>query len=133
VRRFVEEYQSADHDVAVAEELLRDDFVDHGPFRPFPDRGGVIARFGMFFRRFRICTPTSAQYADGDHVIEEDLPRHAPGTFIIPGTGNPIAFDVIDIVTARRMPRDHTNVDDGLALMTGVGAVPAMGDARHRA
>ena len=46
----------------------------------------------------------------------------------IPGTGNPIAFDVIDIVTVRdgRM-HDHTNVVDSLALMTGVGAENAMG------
>jgi predicted ester cyclase len=51
------------------------------------------------------------------------------GSFMgIPGTGNPIAFDVIDIVTVRdgRM-HDHTNVVDSLALMTGVGAENAMG------
>ena len=46
----------------------------------------------------------------------------------IPGTGNPVAFDVIDIITVRDgTMRDHTNVVDSLALMTGVGAIPPMG------
>ena len=60
VRRFVEQYQSADHDVSVAEELLAEDFVDHSPFGPFsPDRRGVIVLFGMFSKRFPTCAPTS--------------------------------------------------------------------------
>ena len=132
VRRFVAEYQSGDHDVAVADELLADDFVDHSPFGPFtPDRGGVIELFGMFFEAFPdLHAHIHAQYADGDQVItRKTFHGTHQGSFMgIPGTGNPIAFDVIDIVTVRdgRM-RDHTNVVDGLALMTGVGAVPEMG------
>ena len=71
VRRFVEEYQSAGHDVAVAEELLADDFVDHSPFGPFSaDRNGVIALFSMFFEAFPdLHAVIHEQYADGDKVI----------------------------------------------------------------
>ena len=132
VRRFVEEYQSADHDVAVAAELLADDFVDHSPFGPFtPDRGGVIALFGMFFEAFPdLHADIHEQYVDGDRVItRKTFHGTHRGPFMgIPGTGRPVAFDVIDIVTVRDgQLRDHRNVVDGLALMTGVGAVPAMG------
>jgi steroid delta-isomerase-like uncharacterized protein len=132
VRRFVEEYQSADHDVAVAEELLADDFVDHSPFGPFtPDRDGVIALFGMFFEAFPdLHADIHEQYVDGDQVItRKTFHGTHQGSFMgIPGTGNPVAFDVIDIVEVRDgLMRDHRNVVDTLALMTGVGAVPAMG------
>ena len=132
VRRFVEEYQSADHDVAVAEELLADDFVDHSPFGPFsPDRRGVIALFGMFFEAFPdLRADIQEQYADGDRVItRKTFHGTHKGEFMgIPGTGNPVAFDVIDIITVRDgTMRDHTNVVDSLALMTGVGAIPPIG------
>jgi steroid delta-isomerase-like uncharacterized protein len=132
VRRFVEEYQSADHDVAVAEELLADDFVDHSPFGPFAaDRNGVLALFSMFFEAFPdMHAVIHEQYADGDKVITRKTFRgtHKNEFMGIPGTGNTIEFDVIDILTVREAKlREHWNVVDGLALMIGVGAVPAMG------
>jgi predicted ester cyclase len=43
----------------------------------------------------------------------------------IPATGNPVAFDVIDIVRVRDGQLvEHWNVVDALGLMQQVGAVP---------
>ena len=131
IRRFVEQYQSG-HDVAVAEELLADDFVDHSPFGPFSaDRDGVIALFGMFFAAFPdLHAMIHEQYADGDKVITRKTfhGTHTNEFMGIAGTGNAVRFDVIDVLTVREAKmREHWNVVDGLALMIGVGAVPPMG------
>ena len=118
--------------MAVAEELLADDFVDHSPFGPFSaDRDGVIALFGMFFEAFPdLHAVIHEQYADGDKVITRKTfhGTHTNDFMGIPATGNAVEFDVIDVLTVRDgTMREHWNVVDGLALMIGVGAVPAMG------
>ena len=115
VRRFVEEYQSAGHDVAVAEELLAQDFVDHSPFGPFsPDRNGVIALFSMFFEAFPdLHAVIHEQYADGDKVITRKTfhGTHTNDFMGIPATGGAVEFDVIDILTVRDgTMREHWNV-----------------------
>jgi steroid delta-isomerase-like uncharacterized protein len=130
VRRFVEEFQSR-HDVAVAEELLAEDFVDHSPFGPFPpDREGVLALFGALFAAFPdLRADIRAQWVDGDDVITHKTFRGThDGEFMgIPPTGNAVKFDVIDIVTVRDgLMRAHWNVVDALSLMQQVGAVPAI-------
>ena len=130
VRRFVDEFQSG-HDVAVAEELLADDFVDHSPFGGFPpDREGVLALFGALFAAFPdFRAVIHAQWFDGDDVItRKTFHGTHEGEFMgIPPTGNAVAFDVIDVVTVRdgRM-HAHWNVVNSLSLMQQVGAIPAM-------
>lgn len=132
VRRFVEEDQSGNHDVAVAQEILGDDFVDHCPFGPFtPDRDGVLALFAMFFGAFPdFRAEIHRQVSEGDLVTTHKTFRGThQGQFLgIPPTGAEIAFDVIDIlrVTDGQM-REHWNVVDALTLMQQVGAVPPMG------
>ena len=131
VRRFGEEYQSG-HDVAVAEELLADDFVDHCPFGPFsPDRNGVMGLFGMFFQAFPdLRAEIHEQYTDGDKVItRKTFHGTHKGEFMgMPATDNAVTFDVFDVIAVRDgTMREHWNVVDGLALMIGVGAVPPMG------
>ena len=132
VRRFVEEYQSGDHDVAVAEAILGDDFVDHCPFGPFPpDRNGVLALFAMFFTAFPdLRAEIHRQVADGDLVTtHKTFHGTHEGEFMgIPPTGATIAFDVIDILRViDGQMREHWNVVDSLTLMQQVGAIPAMG------
>ena len=133
VRRFVEEYQSADHDVAVAEELLADDFVDHSPFGPFAaDRSGVIALFSMFFEAFpdlHAGDPRAVRRRrQGDHDGRPSAARTRTSSWASPAPAIAIEFDVIDILTVRDgKMREHWNVVDSLALMIGVGAVPPMG------
>jgi predicted ester cyclase len=132
VRRFVELYQSGDHDVAIAQELLADDFVDHSPFGPFaPDREGVLALFAMLFAAFDgFHAEIHQQVSDGDLVTTRKTfhGRHVGDFMGIPPTGADVAFDVIDIlrVTDGTM-REHWNVVDALGLMHQLGAVPAPG------
>ena len=58
----------------------------------------------------------------GIHAQAESLLRELMG---IPATGNPVAFDVIDIVRVRDGQLvEHWNVVDALVLMQQVGAVP---------
>ncbi len=129
VRRFVEEFQSK-HDVAVAEELLADDFVDHSPFGPFPpDRNGVLALFGMLFQAFPdLHAEIHEQLVDGDKVVtRKTFHGTQDGEFLgMPASGATVAFDVIDIVRVRhgRMA-EHWNVVDAMSLMTQVGAIPS--------
>ena len=129
VRRFVEEYQTG-HDVAVAEELMADDFIDHSPFGPMsPDRDGVLALFGMLFAAFPdLRAEIHQQYADGDDVITRKTFRGTHrGDFLgIPPSGTEVAFDVIDIVRVRDGKMvEHWNVVDAMGLMTQLGAIPA--------
>jgi predicted ester cyclase len=130
VRRFVEEYQSGNHDVAVAQEILADDFVDHCPFGPFsPDREGVLAVFAYLFAAFDdFHAVIHLQVSDGDLVTTRKTfrGRHTGDFMGIPPTGTDVSFDVIDIlrITDGRM-REHWNVVDALGLMQQLGAVPA--------
>jgi predicted ester cyclase len=130
VRRFVEEYQSGDHDVAVARECLADDFVDHCPFGPFaPDRDGVLALFDYFFSAFDgFHAVIHRQVSEGDLVTTHKTfhGRHVGDFMGIPPTGSEVSIDVIDIlrVTDGTM-REHWNVVDALGLMHQLGAVPA--------
>jgi steroid delta-isomerase-like uncharacterized protein len=125
-RRFVEEYQTKG-DVAVAQELLADDFVDHTPFGPFaPDRDGVLALFAMLRGAF---PDLSAEIHDlleeGDKVVTRKTFRGThQGEFMgIEPNATDVSFDVIDIVRIEGgQIREHWNVVDALALMTQLGA-----------
>jgi steroid delta-isomerase-like uncharacterized protein len=128
-RQFVEQYQCA-HDAAAAERLLAADFVDHSPFGPFsPDRDGVFALFGMLFGAFPdLRAEIHEQIEQGDKVVtRKTFSGTHEGEFMgIPPTGNPVSFDVIDILRVRNGQLvEHWNVVDALALLTQVGAVPA--------
>jgi steroid delta-isomerase-like uncharacterized protein len=130
VRHFVEQYQSGDHDAAVAMECLADDFVDHSPFGPFaPDRDGVLALFGYLFGAFDdFHAVIHVQVSEGDLVTTHKTfhGRHVGEFMGIPATGTDIAFDVIDIlrVSDGKM-REHWNVVDAFGLMQQLGGVPA--------
>jgi predicted ester cyclase len=129
VRRFVEEYQSGDHDVAVARQCLADDFVDHSPFGPFaPDRDGVLALFDHLFGAFDgFQAVIHRQVSEGELVTTHKTfhGRHTGEFMGIPPTSAEISFDVIDIlrVSDRKM-REHWNVVDALGLMQQLSAVP---------
>ena len=125
-RRFVEEYQTRG-DVAVGEELLADDFVDHTPFGTFsPDKPGVLALFAMLrsaFPDFR--AEIHLMLEDGDMVVtRKTFHGTHQGDFVgIPPTGKAVAFDVIDIVRiAGGRIREHWNVVDAFGLMHQLGA-----------
>jgi predicted ester cyclase len=129
VRRFVEQYQSGSHDVAVARVCLADDFVNHSPGPGFPpDADGVIAFFDVVFAAFDdFHAVIHRQVSEGDLVTTHKTfhGRHTGEFLGIPPTGNQVAFDVIDILRVRdEKMREHWNVVDQFGLMVQLGAVP---------
>jgi steroid delta-isomerase-like uncharacterized protein len=129
IRRFIEEYQCRG-DVSVAEELLADDFVDRSPFGPFsPDRDGVLALFAMLRHAFPdLHAVIHDQAVEGDKVWTRKTFRGThQGEFMgIPPSGQPIEFDVIDVVRVRDGKMvEHWNVVDAMTLMQQIGAAPA--------
>lgn len=128
VRRFVEGYQSG-HDVAVAEDLLADDFVDRSPFAGLPpDRNGVLMLFATLFDAFPdLRAEIHDQVEEGDKVVTRKtfLGTHTGDFMGIPATGRDVAWDVIDIVRVRDDKMvEHWNVVDALTLMQQLGAAP---------
>jgi steroid delta-isomerase-like uncharacterized protein len=129
VRRFVEQYQSGEHDVAVAEELLADDFLNHSPGPGFsPDRDGVLAFFDVVFAAFDdFHAVIHRQVSEGDLVTTHKTfhGRHVGDFLGVPATGADVAFDVIDILRVRDGKMcEHWNVVDLFGLMAQLGAVP---------
>jgi predicted ester cyclase len=130
VRRLVEEAQSG-HNLAVVDELLAADFIDHSvpPGLP-PDREGVKMQFAMFFAAFPdLRVVIHDQVAEGDQVVTRKTfhGTHQGDLMGIPPSGRPIAFDVIDILRLKGgLITDHWNVVDQLSLLRQIGAIPAL-------
>ncbi len=129
VRRFVEEFQSK-HDVAVAQELIAEDFVDGSPFPGLsPDKTGTLTLHAMLFAAFPdLRAEIHEQVEEGDKVAtrKKFLGTHNGEFMGIAPTGSPVAFNVIDIITVRDGKIvEHRNVFDALTLMQQIGAIPA--------
>jgi steroid delta-isomerase-like uncharacterized protein len=129
VRQMVEQLQSR-HDLSVVDELFAADFVDHSapPGLP-PDREGVKMQFAMFFNAFPdLRVVIHDQVAESDNVVTRKTfhGTHQGDLIGIPPTGQPVAFDVIDMLRLRDGKiTDHWNVVDQLALLRQIGAIPA--------
>jgi steroid delta-isomerase-like uncharacterized protein len=129
VRQMVEQLQSR-HDLSAVDELFAADFVDHSapPGLP-PDRAGVKMQFTMFFDAFPdLRVVIHDQVAESDNVVTRKTfhGTHRGDLIGIPPTGQPVAFDVIDILRLRDGKiTDHWNVVDQLALLRQIGAIPA--------
>ena len=78
--------------------------MDRCPFGPFPpDREGVIALFAMLRGAFPdFHAVIHDQLSDGDKVLTRKTfhGTHRGELMGIPPTGNPVAFDIIDIVAS---------------------------------
>jgi steroid delta-isomerase-like uncharacterized protein len=128
VRRLVDEAQSK-HNLAVVDELLATEFVDHSvpPGLP-PDREGVKMQFAMFFSAFPdLHVVIHEQVAEGDRVVTRKTfhGTHQGDLMGIPPSGRPVAFDVIDILrVSDGKITDHWNLVDQLGLMRQIGAIP---------
>jgi len=127
VRRLIKEAQEGGN-LAVVDELLADDFVDHTPFPGLPPtRDGVRMVFAGFRSAFPDLTVTiDEQIADSEKVATRKTFRGThQGSFLgVPPTGRPVAFEVIDILTLRDdRIRDHRVVVDRLTLMQQLGAM----------
>lgn len=127
VRRLISEAQE-NGKLEVVDELFADDFVDHTPLPGLPaNRDGVK----MLFAGMRAAFPDlhiriDEQVADGEKVVTRKtfLGTHR-GDFIgIPGTGRPLAFEVIDVLTFRNdRIAEHRVVFDRMSLMQQLGAM----------
>jgi steroid delta-isomerase-like uncharacterized protein len=125
VRRLIEEAQQGGN-LAVIQELLAEDFVDHTPFPGVPPtRDGVSMLFAGMQQAFPDLRVTiEEQIADDEKVAtRKTFEGTHRGPFLgIAATGNPIRFEVIDILTLRGGKiREHRVVVDQLALMQQLG------------
>jgi steroid delta-isomerase-like uncharacterized protein len=127
VRRLVDEAQVA-RNLDVLDELLSDDFVDHTPLEGLPGtREGIRLLFSALHEAFPdLRVEISEQVAEEDKVVTRKTFRGTHGgPFLgVPATGNPVHFEVIDILTLRdRRICEHRVVVDKLGLLRQLGAV----------
>ena len=127
VRRLIEEAQQGGN-LEVIQELLAEDFVDHTPLGGLPPtRDGVLMLFAGMRQAFPDLRVTiEEQIADEEKVAtRKTFEGTHRGPFLgIAATGNPIRFEVIDILTVRGGKiREHRVVADQLTLMQQLGAL----------
>ena len=105
VATFVELCQNG-HDLSAADEMFHADFVDHrGPAgRPVPATGRPASAFQQFYGTLLQAFPDATmeiedQIAEGDLVVTRKILRgsHLGEIWDLPPTGNPIAWEFIDI------------------------------------
>jgi len=125
VRRLVKEAQEGGN-LAVVDELIADDFVDHSPLPGLPPtRDGVRILFGGMKAAFPdLRVKIHEQIADDERVVtRKTFSGTHDGPFMgVPATGKPVSFDAIDILTIRGgLIREHRVVVDQLALLQQIG------------
>ena len=126
VRRLVDEAQ-CNGNLAVVDELLADDFVDHSPFPGLPPtREGVKMLFGYLRTVFPdLNVRIDEQVADEEKVVSRKTftGTHRAEFMGAPATGRPVAFEVIDILTFRDgRISEHRVVFDALAVRSQLTA-----------
>lgn len=126
VRRLVEQGQSRGN-LAVVDEILADDFIDHSPFPGVPaTRDGVKMLFGYLRSVFPdLRVRIDEQVAEEEKVVtRKTFEGTHEGEFMgVPPTGRPISFEVIDILTFRDGKiSEHRVIFDQLSLRQQLGA-----------
>jgi steroid delta-isomerase-like uncharacterized protein len=127
VRKLIEEAQQ-DGKLEVVDELLSEDFVDHTPLPGLPPtREGVTMLFAGMRQAFPDLRITiEEQIADEEKVATRKTfeGTHRAPFLGVPASGNPIRFEVIDILTIRGGKiREHRVVADQLTLLRQIGAL----------
>jgi steroid delta-isomerase-like uncharacterized protein len=126
VRRLIDETQNQAN-FAALDELLADDFVDHTPLPGLPPtREGVRMLFGALRAAFPdLHVVVSEQIAEDERVVTRKTFNGTHGGEFLgfAATGNPVAFEVIDILTIRgKRITEHRVVFDQLGLLRQLGA-----------
>ena len=127
VRRLVTEVQATGN-LALADELIAPDFVDHSPLPGLPGtRDGVKALFAGCLAAFPDLRMTiEDQVADETSVATRKRFRGThQGPFMgVPASGRSIDFEVIDLIKVRNgRITDHWVAIDQMLLLTQLGAI----------
>ena len=133
MRRFYEEISKGN--LAVVDELVAADLIEHSPFVPgqAPGRQGALALFTMIRAAFPDLRFTvEDMVAEGDKVVARGtMSGTHKGEFMgIAPSGKQMTVDIIEIlrITGGKMV-EHWNVVDSLGMMQQLGAVPEPGQA----
>jgi steroid delta-isomerase-like uncharacterized protein len=127
VRRFFEEFCNQRRS-SVAEELIADDYVSHGPQAPPADGpDGVRERVGLYQEAVDGHWNVEEMFSAGDRVIARwtGTGTHRGELMGVEPTGQPIRVDAISIfrISNGKIAEEWT-VWDALGLLQQVGAVP---------
>jgi len=128
VRRFFEEFCN-DRRAEVADELIADDYISHGPQAP-PAEGpdGVRDRVGLYQESVDGHWDVQELISADDRVVARWIGTgtHRGELMGIPATGKPIEVEAISVfrVENGKIAEEWT-VWDALGLLQQVGAVPA--------
>ena len=131
VRRFYEEVLNRG-DLAVGDELVATDFVDH---QPFPGQAPGLAGLKQSLGAFRAAFP-DLEYtiedliAEGDKVAVRATMRgtNEGSLFGLPASGKQVTVSDIDIVRiAGGKMVEGWGITDRLSMMQQLGVIPRMG------
>ena len=128
VRRFFEEFCTGRRS-ELADELIAEDYVAHGPQAPPAEgRNGVRERVGLYQDAVDAHWEVQEIFSVGDRVAArwKGTGTHRGELMGIDPTGRPIAVDAISLfrIADGRIAEEWT-VWDALGLLQQVGAVPA--------
>jgi steroid delta-isomerase-like uncharacterized protein len=128
VARFFEEFCNGRR-TEVADEIISEDFVSHGPQAP-PAEGpdGVRARVGVYQDALDGHWDVQEIFSAGDRVVARWTGRgtHNGELMGVAPTGSTIAVDAISVFRiAEGKIAEEWTVWDALGLLQQVGAVPA--------
>src|SRR5438067_2451029 len=128
VGRFFEEFCNGRH-AELADELIAEDYVAHGPQAPpAQGPGGVRERIGLYQESVDGHWEVQELMSVGDRVVDRWIGSvtHRGELMGIDPTGKPISVDAISVfrVAGGKIAEEWT-VWDALGLLQQVGAVPA--------
>lgn len=135
MRRFYEEISKGN--LAVVEELVAADHVEHSPFVPgqAPGRQGTLELFTMIRAAFPDLRFTvEDRVEEGDKVVTRGtFSGTHKGEFMgIAPTGKQITVGIIEILRiAGGRVVEHWNVVDSLGMMKQLGVVPTPGQVKQ--
>jgi steroid delta-isomerase-like uncharacterized protein len=130
-RRFNDEVMSKGK-LEVIDELVADDFVEHGEYPGITqDKAGLRTFMAMFREAFPdLQVETLGVVTEGDEVWVHSLATGThQGEFMgIPATGKRVSYAMMDRVRVRDGKAvEHWGIGDDIGMMTQLGAIPEMG------
>ncbi len=131
-RRFVEEVFN-EQNLDAADELLADDFAEHGDVPPgmTPDKQGALEWFKIAFGMSSdMRVEIKNVIASGDRIATHTVMRGTDTGGAMPGvppTGKPFEIESIDIMRVNDEGRftDHWGITDTMSMLQQLGLAPS--------